>query len=232
MFRFYLLLDHCTNKDKENFNTSYVSVLLFILYPALTLFVNFNTSYVSVLQHIKSSKSMSKQNFNTSYVSVLLNFLSLSTSKFFISIHRMFRFYWFRKFTHTFGSYISIHRMFRFYPCINSLVQPTLKISIHRMFRFYGCIATWFAFYNVFQYIVCFGSTMGVQENSGGGLNFNTSYVSVLHAYCVKPWLGGFNFNTSYVSVLQREPKSHKLISPFQYIVCFGSTQFVNALST
>ena len=53
----------------------------------------------------------------------------------------------------------------------------------------------------LFQYILCYGSTTTVIPQNANQKNFNTSYVTVQHNLKLKNQQEHQNFNTSYVTV-------------------------------
>ena len=141
--------------------------------------------------------------FNTSYVSVLHPPPEFSCTPIQISIHRMFRFYCYVHESRPMAGWISIHRMFRFYQ--GSILKKTSwnSISIHRMFRFYVEYLITQSLRPVFQYIVCFGSTL--DKNGKSVYKYLFQYI-VCFGSTLKNFSGLGRFFW------------------FQYIVCFGST--------
>ena len=79
--------------------------------------------------------------------------------------------------------------------------------------------------YNVFQYILCYGSTLNLLSLFFYHLYFNTSYVTVQLPYILEYRGLSKYFNTSYVTVqLKKCIKTQNGREEFQYILCYGST--------
>ena len=83
------------------------------------------------------------------------------------------------------SSHISIHPMLRFIKR-NSMETPsTASISIHPMLRFIDILRTYMKEYIEFQYIPCYGLSLGISIVNQDGSNFNTSHVTVYHLKAV-----------------------------------------------
>ena len=150
---------HPHNQELYNFNTSYVSVLLIHRQKLCLVHLYFNTSYVSVLQLTFRQPLSALTYFNTSYVSVLLIVNILCTCDFF---------YFNTSYVSVLQTLacqidvqcpISIHHMYRFYVPLSSSQPTTVWISIHHMYRFYWEKELQKLTLELFQYIICIGST-------------------------------------------------------------------------
>ena len=105
--------------------------------------------------------------------------------------------------------------------------QRFFKISIHPMLRFNGSAIGGFILKLIlFQYILCYGSTLfwlGIR--TGILCYFNTSYVTVQQNWVSVSGKTIKHFNTSYVTVQQMQHWQFlTLLIKFQYILCYGST--------
>ncbi len=124
---------------------------------------------------------------------------------FYISIHRMFRFYAF------YNVELLWSVVFQYIVCFGSTPDGQKIERVCFSFQYIVCFgsttdpAALPAVPGVFQYIVCFGSTGKCLLQQSKDSNFNTSYVSVLHVLYYQSVLVYTYFNTSYVSVLQRQ---------------------------
>ena len=97
--------------------------------------------------------------FNTSYVSVqvLMKFRKY-ISYYKVSIHPMFRFKNALYLASTKDKFVSIHPMFRFKQWVIWTIWTTWTVSIHPMFRFKPEELAVRGSFELFQYILCFGS--------------------------------------------------------------------------
>ena len=78
---------------------------------------------------------------------------------------------------------------------------------------------------NIFQYILCCGSTLYNKIIPCELPNFNTSYVVVQLSRGKVQETQSQHFNTSYVVVQPSLAISKKSEKEFQYILCCGSTK-------
>ena len=99
------------------------------------------------------------------------------------------------------------------------------RISIHPMLRFNSISCYFWNLWRKFQYILCYGSTFCLTQQTPKAIHFNTSYVTVQPLSYNFHRLWQSNFNTSYVTV-QRPITIIPIPIPasFQYILCYGST--------
>ena len=75
--------------------------------------------------------------------------------------------------------YISIHPMLRFNRIYPEKFKGELKISIHPMLRLNTILNHYGIFAQIFQYILCYGSTVERERDKHSTKHFNTSYVTV-----------------------------------------------------
>ena len=163
--------------------------------------MNFNTSYVTVQQIWKRSL----KTYTNISIHLMLRF-NLSKAKILlitteISIHLMLRFNIFIFCLLKTFCEISIHLMLRFNATCVSGCFSIYVISIHLMLRFNYLIDIMDEFNDIFQYILCCGSTVTANSKNNSDWDFNTSYVAVQLLYFSYIKIISEDFNTSYVAV-------------------------------
>ena len=167
-------------KDLQNFNTSYVTVQLFVIFCTdKYLLFQYILCYGSTNNSI--STIFQNSHFNTSYVTVQPYYLRRCTYQLSISIHPMLRFNTSQGTSLNASSRISIHPMLRFnhHRNLTGYLNPS-NFNTSYVTVQHHC-DTHLKEPKKFQYILCYGSTDVQMIVYFVYLNFNTSYVTVQH---------------------------------------------------
>ena len=100
-------------------------------------------------------------------------------------------------------------------------------ISIHLMLRFNNMVSSGQAFLKVFQYILCYGSTVFISAIGVQFLYFNTSYVTVQQE-CKNSTTSQCGISIHLMLRFNRiVPFRFDYADWFQYILCYGSTSII-----
>ena len=98
------------------------------------------------------------------------------------------------------------------------------RISIHPMLRFNSISCYFWNLWRKFQYILCYGSTFCLTQQTPKAIHFNTSYVTVQPLSYNFHRLWQSNFNTSYVTV-QRNKTPRQKANPENFNTSYVTVQ-------